>query len=110
VDGYYHPKAKGEYMDRNPPSRCKLCGGGRALNIACHYHPSILDDSGVPNPKNQTNDSREDMDMNCIRVMNKKDWKMVEAPILEDQMKQPKPKKELQEVIKHDDTYQWIKG
>jgi hypothetical protein len=34
---------------------------------------------------------------------------MLEAPILEDQMKQPKPKKELQEVIEWDDTYQWIK-
>jgi hypothetical protein len=24
-DGYYHPKAKKEYMDRGPPSGCKLC-------------------------------------------------------------------------------------
>jgi len=50
-DDYYHPKAKGEYMDRGPPSWCKLCGGGRAPNITCHYHPSILDNRGVPNPK-----------------------------------------------------------
>jgi hypothetical protein len=39
------------------------------------------------------------MDMSYTRVIKKKDWKMVEVPILEDQMKQPKPKKELQEVI-----------
>jgi hypothetical protein len=83
--------------------------GGRAPNIACHYHPSILDDRGVPNPKNQTNDSRKDMDMSYTRMMKKKDWKMVEAPILEDQMKQPKPKKELQKVTRQNNTYQWIK-
>jgi hypothetical protein len=42
-------------------------------------------------------------------MMKKKDWKMVKAPILEDQMKQPRPKKELQDVIEWDDTYHWIK-
>ncbi len=47
--------------------------------------------------------------MSYTRVMKKKDWKMVEAPILKNQMKQPKPKKELQEEIEWDDTYQWMK-
>jgi hypothetical protein len=32
---------------------------------------------------------------------------MVEAPILEDQMKQPKPKKELQEVIARGNWMGW---
>jgi len=53
-----------------------------------------LDDRGVPNPKNQTNDSKEEMDMSYTRLMKKKELGMVEVPILEDQMKQIRPKKE----------------
>jgi hypothetical protein len=42
---------------------------------------------GVPNQNNQSNASREDKDMNYSKVTKKKDKKMVEAPILKDQMK-----------------------
>jgi hypothetical protein len=49
----------------------------------------------VPNSKNQIGDSGEDMDMSYIRLTKKKEWRMVEVPILENQMKQPKPKNEL---------------
>jgi hypothetical protein len=47
-----------------------------------------MDDKGVPNPKNQTNDFGEDMDMKYTRLMKKKEWKMEDdrRPILEDQM------------------------
>jgi hypothetical protein len=38
------------------------------------------------------------MDMSYTKVMKTKDWKIVEAPILEDQMKQPTLKKEPKEV------------
>jgi hypothetical protein len=34
---YYHPKVKGEYMDRGPQSRCKLCGEVGHQTILCHY-------------------------------------------------------------------------
>jgi hypothetical protein len=52
-----------------------------------------LDDKGVPNSKNQTNDYGKDMNMNYIRVMKKKEWRMVEVPILKNNMKQLRPKK-----------------
>jgi hypothetical protein len=38
------------------------------------------------------------MDMSYTKVMKTKDQRIVEAPILEEQMKQPKPKKEPKEV------------
>jgi hypothetical protein len=37
------------------------------------------------------------MEMNYTQIKNKKDKRTIKAPILEDQMKQPKPKKEPQE-------------
>jgi hypothetical protein len=69
-------------MDKGPPSWCKLCGEVGHQAIGCHYHPSILDDKGVPNPKNQTNDFGEDMDMSYTKLMKKKEQRMVKAPIL----------------------------
>jgi len=75
-------------MDKGPPSRCKLCGGGRAPNHRMTLLVfSILDDKGVPNQKYHTNDFGKDMDMSYIKVMKKKGRRMVEAPILENQMK-----------------------
>jgi hypothetical protein len=57
-----------------------------------------LDERGICNSKNQTSDSKEDMDVSYTRLTKKKKQRMIEAPILKDQMKQPKPKKELLEV------------
>lgn len=91
-------KAKWEYMDKGPPSRCKMCGEVGHQTIGCHYHPSILDDKKIPNQKNQINDSGKDMDMSYIRMNKQKDNMMLEAPILEYQMKQLKPNMKPQEV------------
>jgi hypothetical protein len=60
-------------MDKGPPSQCKLCGEVRHQAIGCHYHLSILDDKGVSNPKNHTNDFGENMDMSYTRLMKKKE-------------------------------------
>jgi hypothetical protein len=47
------PKGKGGgYMDRGPPSQCKLCGEVGHQVIGCYYHLSILDGEVVPNWKN----------------------------------------------------------
>jgi hypothetical protein len=73
-----------------------MCGDVGHQTIRSHYHPSILDDKGVPNKKNS--DCREGMNMSYIRMMKKKDQKLAKAPILENQMKQPKPKKEPHEL------------
>jgi hypothetical protein len=72
--------------------------GGRAQAIGCHYHPSILDDKGIPNLKNHTNDFKEDMDMSYVRLTKDKEQRTIEAPILKYEMKQPRPKKGLQEL------------
>ncbi len=40
----------------------------------------------VHNQNNRTNDFGEDMDMSYTKVTKKKNKRMVEAPILEDQM------------------------
>jgi hypothetical protein len=74
-------------MDKGPPSWCKLCGEVGHQTMGCHYHPSILDDKKVPNQKNQTNNSRKDMDMNYVWLKKQKDNKTLKAPILEDQMR-----------------------
>jgi len=60
--------------------------------IGCHYHPSIIDDKGVPNLKNHIDDFGKDMDMIYTRLTKKKERRLVEARILENQMKQPKKK------------------
>jgi hypothetical protein len=39
------------------------------------------------------------MDMSYTKMMKMKDRRIIEMPILENQMKQPKPKKEPKEVI-----------
>lgn len=75
--------------------------GGRAPNnrmsLPCL---SIMDDKGVPNQKHQTSDFGEDMKMNYTWMKKKKDRRIVEAPILEDQMKQPISKKGHDEVTR----------
>jgi hypothetical protein len=47
--------------------------GEKALSNRMHYHPSILNDKGVPNPKNQTNDFGKDMDMIYTKLIKKKE-------------------------------------
>jgi len=46
-DDYHHQKSREEYIDKGPPSLCKLCGEIGHQAIGCHYHPLILDDKRV---------------------------------------------------------------
>jgi hypothetical protein len=48
------------------------------------------------------------MDMSYTRVMKKKDMRIVEVTILEDQTKPPKPKKEPQEVAPPTFQVPWV--
>jgi hypothetical protein len=91
-DSYYYQKTKEEYLNKRQPSWCKIYGETRHQAIGCHYHPSILDDKGVPNLKNHIDDFGKNMDMIYIRLTKKKERRLVEVCILENQMKQPKKK------------------
>jgi len=48
------------------------------------------------------------MDMNYTKLMKKKKWKIIKAPILKDQMKQLRPKKEPQEVSPQTFQVPWV--
>lgn len=48
------------------------------------------------------------MDMNYTKLMKKKKWKMLEVPVLENQMKQPKPKKEPHEIKPPTSQVPWV--
>jgi hypothetical protein len=67
-----------------------------------------MDDKGIPSLKNQINDYREYMDMNYIILMKKKEQKTIKAPILKDQMKQLRPKKEPKEVTPPTFQVLWV--
>jgi hypothetical protein len=67
---------KGAIFEHRPTIIVQVVWGG----VGCHFHPSIMNDKGVPNPKNQTNDFGEDMDMNYTKLMKKKKWKTIEGP------------------------------
>jgi ABC-type uncharacterized transport system involved in gliding motility auxiliary subunit len=58
--------------------------------------------------KNHISDYGEDMDMSYTKLIKKKEWRTVKAPILKDQMKQLRPNKELQDVTLPTFLLSWV--